>query len=49
MTVIPNILVVLQKASAQAILNIKPRDCVTSHVTDLKIMPRKMLFEYSTI
>ena len=42
-------LVVLQKASVRTILNIKPRDHVTSYFKDLKIMPIKMLFEYSTL
>ena len=42
-------LVVLQKASVRTILNIKPRDHVTSYFKDLKIMPTKMLFEYFTL
>ena len=42
-------LMVLQKARVWTILNIKPRDHITSYFKDLKTMPLKMLFEYSTL
>ena len=40
---------ILQKASVRAILNKKPREHVTPYFKELKIMPIKMLFEYSSL